>query len=247
MFIQMQGIINFRDLGGLHTESGRRVCSGKLFRCGELHKASDGDILCLSEELRIRHIVDFRSPDEASERPNASVPGAQYHIFPALPPMVQPKDRMKNGPPEDAEAIFPRIYRELAETEAAQHAYRRFFDVLLEAKGEGVLWHCRQGKDRTGIAAILLLSALGVSREECIQEYLLTNEYMLPVYEAYCQKETEVWKRNMMRIISLVYEPWLANYFMRVDEDYGGMENYLQNVLHVTEGQRQLLRRYYLQ
>lgn len=247
MFYPMQGIINFRDLGGIRTESGKTVRSNCLFRCGELHKATDADLHRLSEEFLVRHVIDFRSPDEAEARPNAPVPATEYHILSALPPVIKPKDRMKDGPPPDAEQIFPRIYRELAETDIAQQAYREFFNILLQAKGGSVLWHCRQGKDRTGVATILLLSVLGVSREDCIQEYLLTNEYMLPVYEAYRQKESEPWKQEMMRIISLVYEDWLANYFLQIDMNYGGMKNYLQDVLHVTKHQRQLLRQYYLQ
>ncbi len=246
MFFELDGIINFRDLRDIKAADGKQVRGGCLFRSGELFKASERDISRLQEEFSLRHIIDFRSPDEAQERPNRAICGAKMHLLPALPPMIQPKDRMKDGPPPDADKIFPRIYRQLAETDAAQAAYRRFFDIVLAAEGAPLLWHCRQGKDRTGIAAILLLSALGVSHEDCIAEYRLTNEFMQPVYDAYCEKESVPWKREMMRIISFVYEDWLAEYFRCLDENYGGMARYLRDVLNLNDTKLEKLKSFYL-
>lgn len=247
MFIDFEGIINVRELGGQITADGKRVRNNLLFRTGELEKATESDICRLTQEFKISCIIDFRDPGEARERPDREVPGADYICYPALPPMEQPKDRIKNGPLPDAEEMFPRIYRDLAESEEAIGAYRSFFKTLLAAQGAPVLWHCRQGKDRTGIAAILLLTALGVSREACIQEYLLTNEHMLPRYKMYLTMETETWKRDMMKLISFVREDWLDEYLHIVDERFGGLERYLRDVLLVSDEDKEKLRRYYLE
>src|SRR5699024_12834665 len=59
----------------------------------------------------------------------------------------------------------------------AQAAYRKMFNVLLEndKEGESVVFHCTAGKDRTGVAAFLILSALGVSEKQIVEDYLYTN------------------------------------------------------------------------
>lgn len=247
MFIDFEGIINVRELGGQITADGKTVRKNVLFRTGELEKASKEDIRRLAQDFKISSIIDFRDPGEARERPDKEVPGADYVCYPALPPMEQPKDRIKDGPPPDAEKMFPRIYRDLAESEEAIRAYRGFFKTLLTGMGAPVLWHCRQGKDRTGIAAILLLTAFGVSREDCIREYLLTNEYMRPRYEKYRSIEPEAWKRDMMKLISFVREDWLAEYLRIVDNRFGGLENYLRDVLLVSDEDKERLRTYYLE
>ena len=247
MFYQMDEIINFRDLGGLVTKDGARVRPGCLFRCGELEKATERDLERLKNEFGIRTLIDFRDPGEARERPDRLPEGARLYSFPALPPMQQPKDRMKDGLPPDAEEIFPRIYRQLAESVESIEAYRAFFRCILVEGAAPLLWHCRQGKDRTGVAAILLLTALGVSRADCVREYLLTNDFMRPRVEAYRQKESTPWKIRMMEIISFVREDWLNEYFRSVDEKFGGTEAYLRNVMLLTEGDIETLRHLYLE
>jgi len=247
MFIDFQGIINARELGGMTSEDGRKVKKNCLLRCGELEKATDEDIRRLQEAFGIRYIIDLRDPLEAEERPDRDVPGAVYVSLPALPPMEQPKDRIKNGPQSDIMDMFPQIYRELAESPESIAAYRRFIRLLVEGEGAPVLWHCRQGKDRTGIAAILLLHLLGVPREECIREYLLTNRFMQPRFDAYLSKEKEAWKIDMMKLISFVREDWLAEYWTIIDERFGGLDNYLQDILLITEEDRSKLRSYYLE
>lgn len=247
MFIDFEGIINVRELGGIKAADGKAVRRNRLLRSGELEKATEKDLVRLSQEFGIRYIIDLRDPREARERPDRNVEGAVLACYPALPPMEQPKDRIKDGPPPDVENMFPKIYRELSESGAAIQAYRDFFKTLLAAGGAPVLWHCRQGKDRTGIAAILLLTALGVSREECIREYLLTNEHMLPRYEKYAAMEASQWKRDMMKLISFVREDWLAEYLHIVDERFGGLENYLRDILLVSDEDKERLRSFYLE
>ncbi len=247
MFIDLEGVINARELGGIKTADGKSVRSQRLFRTGELEKATDRDLQRLCSEWNIRCVVDFRDPGEAEERPDRDVPGAICISYPALPPMEQPKDQIKNAPPPDADKMFPKIYRDLAESDAAIKAYRGFFEVLLSYDGAPILWHCRQGKDRTGIAAILLLTALGVPMEQCIREYLLTNDYMQPRVEKYRAMETVSWKREMMELISFVREDWLGEYIQVVNKRFGGLENYLRDVLLLSDENKKKLRAFYLE
>jgi protein-tyrosine phosphatase len=54
--------------------------------------------------------------------------------------------------------------------------WARFLRVFTRADRLPVLFHCTAGRDRTGVATVLLLEALGVPRETILSDYLLSNE-----------------------------------------------------------------------
>ena len=69
-----------------------------------------------------------------------------------------------------------RLYVNFLFSERGKSAYRALFRVLLELpEGRSVLWHCTDGKDRTGVASMLILAALGADRRTILEDYLLTN------------------------------------------------------------------------
>ena len=131
-----------------------------------------------------------------------------------------------------------------------QRGYARFFELLLEADG-AVLWHCTYGKDRTGVAAALLMYALGVDEETIMEEFLLTNE----VY----QKEIaglEVALKNAGYDDAVVGEAqaivgvkgeYLTAAFDAVKEEYGSIEDYIRNQLGVSDEALHQLREKYLE
>ena len=69
-----------------------------------------------------------------------------------------------------------------AETNNAKTQYKKFFEILLDQNNGTILYHCSAGKDRTGVATALLLSALGVDRETVINDYLLSAQYVADKY-----------------------------------------------------------------
>lgn len=66
----------------------------------------------------------------------------------------------------------------VADEQHAKDEYRRFFDNLLanDQPDSTLLFHCTAEKDRTGMGAVYLLTALGVDFETIKQDYLLTNQ-----------------------------------------------------------------------
>ena len=67
-------------------------------------------------------------------------------------------------------AFYLRMVRDYPES------WRRFFEVMADSEGYSILYHCTAGRDRTGVATVLLLEALGVSRDEIITDYVRSNE-----------------------------------------------------------------------
>ena len=173
MWLKFDGIQNVRDLGGLPASDGRHVKPGRLLRGAGLAHATDADIARL-QAIPLRQIVDFRDGSECARHPDRPVTGALYHSLPALPAL--PGQAARNGGVPDFAPLFLRIYGELASTKESHFAYFEFFRILLACPEGAVYFHCTQGKDRTGVGALLALTALGVPQEVIAEDYFLSNE-----------------------------------------------------------------------
>ena len=248
MVIDFEGIQNARDLGGINAADGRTVKPGLLFRTGELERATDADIAYL-RAADLRHIVDFRDPAEIAARPDRPVPGAEHHALktlPALPVSPNPPKGAAPPLPADPEKIFPGLYAQLGSCAEAKAAYREFFRILL--KGDGaVLWHCRQGKDRTGVAAMLLLATLSVSPADAKADYLETNACMKAQYEGAVGKYHDPEQQRMLRGVLFVRIDWLQLCLSRMKSEYGSLSGYLHRALGLTDADLDRLRVLYTQ
>ncbi len=248
MFLDFEGIENVRDLGGLMRTDGARIRPGLLLRAGRLGKATDSDIRRLAD-MGLAAIIDFRDPNEVLRAPDRTVPGAAYHNLPALPDLSK-TFKPANDPSYTAAEVhddFRRIYRYMAQTNEAIEAYAAFFRILLGAGGKPVLWHCTQGKDRTGVAALLLLTALGIDEETILRDYLLTNEFTQGILDSFAAMENPPFDTEMAREVFLVYGDNLKLYRKCVELEYGSIMNYIELALGVDPDEIELLERWYLE
>ncbi len=245
MWIGFDGIVNARDLGGIPAAGGKRVKAGRLLRGAGLERASDADVARLHDEFRLRHVIDLRDPGECEAHPNRAVPGAQAHNYPALPQLI------REGPQKTAEpdfrALFRVIYEDLAASEVTAAAYRALFRVLLDCPDGAVYFHCTQGKDRTGVAALLILTALGVEEEETIKDYFLSNDGLRPVLEASEAAGAPAWSRETRERLFYVFPENLNVFLEGVSRTWGGLDGYLRGALGLTEAELGQLRRDYLE
>lgn len=215
------GASNFRDLGGLSGLDGRRVRTGQVFRSDHLGALTADDHRAL-QPLGITHSIDFRGVAERNALPS-TLPGATA-VSLAIEPtvVVQVQALLARGQvPTEAEtvALMCRTYRAFAR--AAAPTYARFFQHLL-AHATPLVFHCTAGKDRTGFAAALLLSALGVPREAVMADYLLTNQRYRrsPLVEA-------PGPAHVMDVLWQVQPAFLNAAFDTIDTEFGGLANYL--------------------
>lgn len=173
--VRLEGAPNFRDLGGYRTIDGKTVKLGRVFRSGHLAALTDTD-LALLRKAGIRTVVDFRQPYEK-----------QVFGFDRLPADV----RLVSIPIGEAgmapavhDALSRGDYRTLPDLNVANRLLVRDYaeqlgDALRTvASGEThpIVLHCIGGKDRTGVAAALLLSMLGVPWSEVVLDYLRSND-----------------------------------------------------------------------
>ncbi|GHT90881.1 protein-tyrosine-phosphatase [Spirochaetia bacterium] len=238
--LSMESLFNVRDLGGYAVGSGpvaerpvaerRQVKWGLLFRAGDLHKPSERD-RALLEKKGIRTIVDFRGADEVERAPDCEIGTVKktYHLPIEAGNMV---DLSRTERASSGETLMEGLYRVLVDE--ARPQYREFFKILSEkgsaapqAANTPLLFHCSAGKDRTGLAAALILSALGLDREQVFQDYSLSGIYLKDKYRTWLEKEP------YLEPVMSIRRSYLDAAFSRIEADFGGMEQYLGTELGV--------------
>jgi protein-tyrosine phosphatase len=171
--IEFERLINVRDLGGLRGAGGRRVRGGLLYRTdalSKLHTAGDGDLARFAK-LGLRTVIDLRYPFEVAEA--GTVPGVEGLDYHNLSIEHQPYDQAVDGAGISSERFFANRYAETIQDGAAE--IRAVLEVVAGAGSAPLAFHCKSGKDRTGIIAALLLTLLGVSEDDIIADYALTG------------------------------------------------------------------------
>ncbi|HUD90401.1 tyrosine-protein phosphatase [Sphingobium sp.] len=176
--LPLAGSRNFRDLGGYRTADGHSVKWGKLFRSGTMYQLTAQDYVYLNR-VGIQTVVDFRSTEERQAEPTKwqgdHAPTMLADDYAAKDMGLMPNADMKNWTVDQAQEVMAASYPKIMATFSSQ--YRRMFQQLL-AGDAPLVFHCSAGKDRTGVAAALILTALGVPRATIEQDYLLTNQYL---------------------------------------------------------------------
>lgn len=237
--LPLRGATNFRDLGGYTGLGGRQVQWRRIFRSDHLAGLTPEDRALLAE-LGVTRAVDFRGQAESAAFAY-TLPGVQYHPLHIEPTVVQRAlELQRTGrqlTAQDAVALMQDTYRGFVHDNAPRFA--ELFRLLL-ASDTPTVFHCTAGKDRTGFAAALILLALGVPRDVVMQDYLLTNTlYRRP--EGMGSHAPE----EVLAVLWRVQEEFLNAALHRVDNDFGGVQTYLVEVLGVdAAAQKELVGRY---
>lgn len=174
--LPLQGARNFRDLGGYRSADGRQVRWGRIYRSGVMVGLTAADMTYLSG-LGLEVICDLRSHQERTAQPNpfiksetALVVGTDYDMM-SMGGMAKAADRAA------AIEAFAEAYVDFADKLTPQ--YTDMFARLVRHETP-LAFNCSAGKDRTGVAAALILSVLGVPRETVLADYALTQVYSPP-------------------------------------------------------------------
>jgi protein-tyrosine phosphatase len=190
----IEPIPNMRELGGWPTGDGRRVHSGLLFRSTELSQLS-ADAVATLTGLGIRTVYDLRTEPERTTQPDTDIEGIENVVLDVLADATgaSPAHTMELlSDPEAAqeelgggkgEQGFVAGYRQFVSLPSALVAYGHLFSDLLQPQHRPALFHCTTGKDRTGWAAAAALLLFGVDEQDVMEEYLLTNELLLPAVQ----------------------------------------------------------------
>lgn len=182
--------LNFRGLGGYVMQDGRKVKKGTIFRSAELGRATPEELEYI-KGLGLRTIFDFRNSPETHKCPDPKIDGANHiNICAAFNGLagdfdyspLQLLDMLKDEDNEDSNAAAT-LYSSLTASIAfTNEAYQELFKTLMAGETP-LLFHCSGGKDRTGVAAALILLALGADEDTIKEDYLLSNVYLEELIE----------------------------------------------------------------
>ena len=248
--LSMDGSYNTRELGGYKTADGKSVKWGVLFRSDKLSDISLEDQKYL-KNLGIQRIVDFRSKAEKTEDPDKIPDGMTYIEMP-----IEVDGAMRTK----IEAILKgEINRNVKDflIEANEefiknysHIYSKFLKDLAKEQ-KPTMFHCTAGKDRAGFAAAITLIAIGVSKEDAINDYMKTNEYtaerideMISKIELMSLYQTD---GELLRSLLGVEREYLEAAFKAAENEYGSIENYIRSGLNISEKEIQQLRSFLLE
>jgi protein-tyrosine phosphatase len=175
--LPLEGASNLRDLGGWRGHQGQALRHGALFRSDALHRLTDQDLMTL-EATGLSTVCDLRGTHEAAASPSRLPPGARAVPLPIEPRIgASLRDLLANGAATRAETtrLLGVAYLNYATEQLP--VYRQLIDLILEDERRPLLFHCSAGKDRTGLGAALILTALGVSREQILADYVATDRF----------------------------------------------------------------------
>lgn len=262
--IGLVGVENSRQLGGYPAADGKTVKKGLILRTGELAQATATDIQKLKETYHLGLIIDFREQDMIDEAPDPVIEGARSIHIPVIDEALLEKSKgitaanndnyVKTlvGVIESGNYYLEDMYINIINTDAGKAGFSTFFQELLNnEEKKAILYHCSYGKDRTGIASVLFLAAMGVDEDTIIEDFALTNKY-LGKKISYMQEESKKLTDNqdtVERIADMVGVPVYAMKKMIsfMNENYGSVYQYITTELGVTEADIAKLRSMYLE
>ncbi|MEU8395971.1 tyrosine-protein phosphatase [Nonomuraea sp. NPDC048892] len=186
-WIDLEGAVNARDLGGLPTRDGGRTRHGRIFRSDNLQGLTPGDVSLLVDELNLRHVVDLRSTPEVrleGPGPLTRVPEVSHHHLTLFAEGGRHTD--VDADVIDADRVLPWAERVLDEELRVTGFYYGYLrdrpDAVVAAlramalnDGASVV-HCAAGKDRTGVLSAMALEIAGATRAAIVEDYLVTGE-----------------------------------------------------------------------
>jgi len=167
---------NLRDLGGHRTRDGATVRTRLVYRADQLHPVSAADMDVLAG-LGLRQVIDLRTPSECEARPDQVPPGVTVRHVDVLADTRTPGlDGFEAllGQPERANAllgggkvdhVLEGVYRGFVSSPGASRGFGELFARMARRDEVPLLFHCATGKDRTGWAAAVFLTLLGVPAE----------------------------------------------------------------------------------
>ena len=197
-WIELDGVVNMRDLGGLPTHAGRQTRESRLVRSDNLQDLSPTDVRRLIEEIGITDIVDLRSNTErhfTGPGPLTETPLAHHNLsFLAEDRAVRAEEALLLQGETHDDQRSPQFWTRHYLGYLAQRpdSVAGALGVIADSRG-GTVVHCAAGKDRTGTVTALALSVAGVPDEAIVEDYAASAARIRQIIDRLIDVEPYKW------------------------------------------------------
>ncbi|MCS3871042.1 protein-tyrosine phosphatase [Chryseobacterium ginsenosidimutans] len=244
---KIKKVNNFRTVGNIKNVDGRTLKDGKFYRSGNLYKLKKSSFKEL-ENLGIKEIIDLRNSKEIAQKPDNLPVGIIYKNYSAFEDEGDQLDQAKklvlkgkvNG--ADADKRMLDFYKDYV-TENPE-VIKKIITEILDSD-RPILYHCTAGKDRTGITTALILTILKFDKETIYNDYLLSNNYRKKIINKRLNLANNlhfVYPKMDVKVLeklSWVETDYLDASFNEINNKYGSIDAYIQQVLGISENKRQ--------
>ena len=249
--LSLNNTINTRDLGGYKAADGRTVKWGVLFRSDSLANLDESDLGHL-EALALSTVTDLRSDSERAEAPDRlpqQSPPIGYRTLAVNDPAVDVADlgrKFYAGQLSQSELVALTDRRSYINDTALSRQWGQWVRSLADPGALPQLFHCTAGKDRTGFAAAIVLLTLGVSKDDVMSDFLLSNHYLSgkiarSVEQIQARYTTEI-DTDLLRELIGVTPTSLNGAIEAMEAKYGSIDGYIEHGLGIDTATRLKLR-----
>ncbi|WP_164848053.1 tyrosine-protein phosphatase [Lacticaseibacillus hulanensis] len=232
-------IRNARTYRGLKTADGNWVRDDMLVRTARLSSASAADLAHL-RDIGVTAVVDLRLLPETEANPDLRVPQIDYVHAPMAsdqvtadnPGLLQLFTYLRGH--DDAHEQMEQGYAKIVTDKVQRASLARFVKTAIKTPGS-VAFHCSMGKDRTGVAAAIMLAALGVDRQFINADYMYSNAANAQHMQALTQKLSEHHGTDVMRTNLLALAATDTDYldaaFSAIHAQFGDVATFMRSGL----------------
>lgn len=228
LWLELEGAVNARDVGGLSAAEGRTTRPGVLIRSDAVHQLTDADVALLTGTFGIRHVIDLRAQGERAEHARGLL-GETSVVYSELDILTDAMIAERRAQREaalaegeiDPAAIIAEGYHQLLEF--GRGAFVTALQRLTRPDGTPSLVHCSAGKDRTGVLVAMLLDAAGVGRDAIVADYAATDLRMARVLErlAAMPAYAELAAQTPAMLLA-AHAATMEKFLDRLHDDFGG-------------------------
>lgn len=246
--VKLIGAKNIRDLGGILNKEGLSISNKKILRGDNLSKLTPEDIKILVDEYNLHTIIDLRTDEEIAEAEDVKISNVKYiHIPLFTGQVVGITHKRKTDLTTNAIPNLNTLYKYMVSNEYSILQLKRVLYEIMNENNYSILFHCTEGKDRTGIVAMLILYMLDVDMKVIMEDYLFTNNTNQKKAESYfnmvLEKTNNEEFANQIRNIFLAKESYLESALESILEECGNLDNFMKERLDIESSARERFKR----
>jgi len=236
-WIDLEGAVNVRDLGGLPTVDGGSTVPGRLLRSENLQELSQADVDRLVKDIGVTMVVDLRTTGELEVEgpaPLDAVPGVRHVHHPVLPELGSATQAVSEAllvtKIENDRARYPddiTTGHYLGYLEERPEEVTGALRDIATAEGAAIV-HCAAGKDRTGVIVAMALTAAGVEPDAIVADYVASADRIEAIIERLSRSKTyadDVTSRPVKA--HLPRAETMRAFLEQLDVRYGGLPRWL--------------------